>query len=641
VTTQSHTDQRPGADQSNAVNNNAASAETIGILDIVAVPIVVIDHDCTLVRFNRAATEVFPFSATDVGQRLGSITALSDVKDIENLCSQAMADEVPCRRDVRSGDRRFLLQLAPYRTFPGRIAGAVLTFTNVTALRASLEQAVYEREYTKAILNAVATPLVVLDGDLRVRSGNRAFYTLFGVAREKAHGVHLRELGQDDWKRSHLWPALVAMVPDNRDFQPLEVECDFPGTGTRTVQIDARWVSRDGAAIIVLAVRDITEHKRIEETLQNADRRKDEFLALLAHELRNPLAPIRTGLELVRVSGDTPEAVRRVRSMMERQVNQMVRLIDDLLDVSRITSGKIVLQAVPTTLTDLVQRAVEAQRYAIEAARIELTVISPSTPCVVDVDPARFVQVLSNVLHNASKFTPPGGKIRCAVEVSVGNAPPEVTITVSDTGAGISGDMLPRVFDLFAQGESATVRAHAGLGIGLALARRLIEMHKGSITAHSDGPGKGSVFTITLPISDAAAHPSIAPGHIRRVASRVVIIDDNDDAAQATAMLINELGGHARIAHDAPSGLEAVQQFEPDVVFLDIGMPAIDGYEACRQLRRLRSEKPVLIVAVTGWGQPQDKQRALEAGFDAHLTKPVDPALLTHVLGRHLTDHST
>jgi signal transduction histidine kinase/ActR/RegA family two-component response regulator len=479
--------------------------------------------------------------------------------------------------------------------------------------------------------------LVVLDGELRVQSGNRAFYVMFAVAREKVQGLPLRELGDDDWKASGLWTALTAMVPDNRDFQPLEVERDFPSVGTRTVLIDARWVARDGGPTIVLAIQDITEHKRIEERLQEADRRKDEFLALLAHELRNPLAPIRTGLELIRVSGDTPQAVRRVRSMMERQVRQMVRLIDDLMDVSRIASGKIVLQRAPTTLTDLVQSAVEAQRAAIEAAKIELTVVLPSESCVVNVDPARFVQVLSNVLHNASKFTPANGKIRCAVEMRV-HASPLAIITVADTGVGISPDMLSRVFDLFAQGEAPANRANGGLGIGLALARRLIEMHEGTITAQSDGPGQGSVFTIAIPICDAAACPSSAPSDVRRVASRVVIIDDNGDAAHTMSMLIEELGGAARIAHDAASGLEVVQQFQPDIVFLDIGMPGTDGYEACRQLRRLPSQKRVVIVAVTGWGQPQDKQRALDAGFDAHLVKPVDPSILTRVLAGNGTD---
>jgi PAS domain S-box-containing protein len=640
VTTRAPTDQRPTSDPPDSVDGGAASAEIIGILDTVTIPIVVVSRDCTLVRFNRAARDVLTFAATDLGLRLGSISALADVKDVETLCGQAMADEAPWRRDIRSADRSFILQVAPYSTAAGQIAGAVLTFTNVTAFRASIEQAVYEREYTKAILNSVATPLVVLDGELRVQSGNRAFYMLFGVAREKAQGIPLRELGNDEWKASGLWPALAAMVPDDRDFQPLEVERDFPSVGTRTVLIDARWVARHGGPTIVLAIQDITEHKRIEATLHEADRRKDEFLALLAHELRNPLAPIRTGLELIRVAGDTPQAVGRVRSMMERQVSHMVRLIDDLLDVSRIASGKIVLQPVPTTLTDLVQSAVEAHRAAIDAAKIELTVVLPSEPCVIDVDPARFVQILSNVLHNASKFTPANGKIRCAAEMSVGHALPVVIITVSDTGVGISPEMLPRVFDLFAQGEAAADRAHSGLGIGLALARRLIEMHKGTITAQSDGPGEGSVFTITIPICDAAARSSRAPGDVRRVASRVVIIDDNDDAAHAMSMLVEELGGAARIAHDAASGLDVVQQFQPDIVFLDIGMPGTDGYEACRQLRRLPSRKRVVIVAVTGWGQPQDKQRALDAGFDAHLVKPVDPAILTRVLARDGTDQS-
>jgi CheY-like chemotaxis protein len=289
-----------------------------------------------------------------------------------------------------------------------------------------------------------------------------------------------------------------------------------------------------------------------------------------------------------------------------------------------------------------VQSAVEAQRTAIEAAKIELTVELPSEPCVVDVDPARIVQVLSNVLHNASKFTPANGQIRCAAEMRARDGSPLVIITVSDTGVGISPEMLPQVFDLFAQGEAVNDRAHGGLGIGLALARRLIEMHQGTITVQSDGPGKGSLFTITIPVCDAAAaRPLTVSNEVPRFASRAVIIDDNRDAARAMSMLIEQLGGATRIAHDAASGLEAVQQFQPDIVFLDIGMPGTDGYEACRQLRRLPSQEKVVIVAVTGWGQSQDKQRALDAGFDAHLVKPVDPALLTRVLARTGIDHSS
>jgi signal transduction histidine kinase len=372
-----------------------------------------------------------------------------------------------------------------------------------------------------------------------------------------------------------------------------------------------------------------------ERQLREADARKDEFLALLAHELRNPLAPIRTGLELIRLSGDAPETVRRVRSMIERQVTLMVRLIDDLLDVSRITSGKIVLQRRPTALAELVQSAVEAQRSAIEAALIALTIQLPPQACVVDVDPARVVQVISNILHNASKFTPAGGRINLRVEVVRGPSPGEpcAAISIADTGVGIPPSLLGRIFDLFTQGDASTERAQGGLGHGLALARRLTEMHGGDIAAYSDGPGRGSEFVVRFPLSKAAAQtddPPIIVGP--RIRSRALIIDDNRDAAATMSMFVQELGGASMTAHDGGSGLEAMEAFHPDIVFMDIGMPGLDGYEVCRRIRQMPSQRHVVLVAVTGWGQAQDKRRALEAGFDAHLTKPVDPDAVAQLL---------
>jgi signal transduction histidine kinase len=370
-----------------------------------------------------------------------------------------------------------------------------------------------------------------------------------------------------------------------------------------------------------------------ERQLREADRRKDEFLALLAHELRNPLAPIRTGLELIRLSGDRPATVRRMRTMMERQVGHMVRLIDDLLDVSRITSGKIVLQRVPTPIDELIQGAIDAQRAAIDAAGLTLSVELPDRPCMVDVDPTRLVQVLSNILHNAVKFTPPRGLIRLAAETPPDSPEGLVAIAVSDTGIGISRDMLPRVFDLFVQGEHTTGPRHSGLGIGLALARRLIEMHGGSITAASGGADQGSTFTINLPISQRRAEAAREPGDVSRpLSSRVLIVDDNQDAANSMAMLVEALGGRSRAAYDAAAGLDALTEFGPDVVVLDIGMPGVDGYEMCRRIRLRPSGRHIVVIALTGWGHPQDKQRALDVGFDAHLTKPVDPAAFQELL---------
>ncbi len=373
-----------------------------------------------------------------------------------------------------------------------------------------------------------------------------------------------------------------------------------------------------------------------EERLREIDRRKDEFLAMLAHELRNPLAPIRTGLELIRLAGDTPGSVERVRSMMERQVGHMVRLIDDLLDVSRITSGTIHLQRKPTPLADLVNSAVEANRAAIDAGDIQLTVSMPDALCMLDVDPTRFVQIVSNLLHNAAKFTPPAGRIELSAEILSrdGSEDPELVLRVGDSGVGIPTEMLPRVFDLFVQGDQPAQRSPAGLGIGLALARRLVELHGGRIEARSEGADRGSEFIIRLPLRDHAIRdiPSPPSPVAAGTARRVVIIDDHEDAAETLAMLVQELGGASRTAHDGATGLQCVLDFRPDVVLLDIGMPGMDGYETCRRIRQEPSGSDVFIVALTGWGQQQDQQHARDAGFDTHLTKPADPVVLARVL---------
>jgi signal transduction histidine kinase/ActR/RegA family two-component response regulator len=389
------------------------------------------------------------------------------------------------------------------------------------------------------------------------------------------------------------------------------------------------------------AASDITERKRAEESLRaseghlrEADRRKDEFLAMLAHELRNPLAPIRTGLELIRVAGNTPAAVERVRSMMDRQIGHMVRLIDDLLDVSRITSGKIQLQREPTPLSSVVNSAIDATRSAMTAKNIELSVALPESLCVLDVDPTRFVQILSNLLHNATKFSENGGTIRVAGHVSGAdsNVPGELTLSVSDSGAGISREFLPRVFELFSQGDDAS--SQPGLGIGLALSRRLVEMHGGVIDVLSEGPGRGSEFIIRIPLSTQPPHaPATEAVGSQDVDCRVVVIDDNRDAAELMTMLVQELGGECSAAYDGKSGLQEVLTHRPDVVLLDIGMPGLDGYNTCRYIRS-ELGNDVLIVAVTGYGQSHDKEAAARAGFDAHLTKPADSSALAKLLAQ-------
>ena len=379
---------------------------------------------------------------------------------------------------------------------------------------------------------------------------------------------------------------------------------------------------------------------RVDATLEiarirrEADRRKDEFLAMLAHELRNPLAPIRTGLELIRLGGDTPAAVEQVRTVMQRQVAHMVRLIDDLLDVSRITAGKIQLQRELAPLGMMINSAVEANRSAITANRLTFDLDLPADPVWLDVDPTRFIQVISNVIHNAVKFTDRGGKVALRGELlpSADATAVDVVLTITDSGVGIAPELLPHVFDLFAQG-TATSGRQPGLGIGLALARRLIEMHGGSIAARSDGAGHGSSFEIRLPASKqplhaAASNPTTPAPRITR---RVLVIDDNADAADLLAKHISVLGGESHTAGDGQSGIELAVGIRPHVVLIDIGMPGLDGYETCRRLRDALGDS-VMLVAVSGWGQQQDKTRAMGAGFDAHLTKPADPDAVATLL---------
>ncbi|WP_437672263.1 PAS domain S-box protein [Sorangium sp. So ce131] len=381
--------------------------------------------------------------------------------------------------------------------------------------------------------------------------------------------------------------------------------------------------------------RNITARRRAEEALKEADRRKDEFLAILAHELRNPLAPIRTGLQtLKRVPADGPEAERTL-AIMERQLAHMVRLIDDLLDVSRITRGKIDLRKERIDLETVIENAVEASRPLIEAGRHQLSVALPDEPLWLDADLTRLAQVVSNLINNAAKYTPDGGRI----DVSVRREEREALVVVKDSGVGISGEMLPRVFEMFAQANRTLERAHGGLGIGLTLVHRLVEMHGGTVQVESEGPNRGSTFTARLPLLDAPAParaeaPENGRAEAKVAGKRVLVVDDNRDGAETLALLLEIFGHDTQIAYDGPGALEAVQTFRPDVAFLDIGLPGFSGYEVARRLREDPALRSTVLVALTGWGAEEYRQKSREAGFDFHLTKPVEAAQVNAILSR-------
>lgn len=376
------------------------------------------------------------------------------------------------------------------------------------------------------------------------------------------------------------------------------------------------------------------ERVRSMEALREADRRKSEFLATLAHELRNPLAPIRNALELLRLSGDKPAMLERVRGTMERQVDQMVHLINDLLDIARISSGKMVLQIERVDMQSVIASAVETSLPLIEAGGHELALDLPDAAIWVDVDTVRLSQVLSNLLSNASKYTPQHGRIGISARIS-GDA---VVIDVSDTGIGIATHDLERVFDMFSQAPHSIGISKGGLGIGLSLVRRLVSLHGGSVSASSAGAGHGSTFTIRLPCMSAApAGTPVSVAEPRGVAAnavqlRILVADDNADAADTLSLVLREKGHEVHVAYGGEDAVRMGTSIVPDLVFLDLGMPHIDGYETARALRALPALAEARLVALTGWGAQEDRARTRAAGFDAHLLKPAMPEALDAVL---------
>jgi len=381
--------------------------------------------------------------------------------------------------------------------------------------------------------------------------------------------------------------------------------------------------------------RDLSERKRLEDALVKADRRKDEFLAVLAHELRNPLAPIRTAVDTMWLRPMNDEVLQQCRDIIGRQVEQLTRLVNDLMDVSRITRGTITLQREPLDIAEVVRRAVETHRPLLDASRHDLVIELPAEPLIVQGDMTRLSEAVGNLLNNAAKYTEQRGRIMIRVERATAGR--EVRVCVKDNGMGIPPEMMPRVFEMFAQIDLTLHRSQGGLGIGLALVRELAEMHGGRIEAFSDGLGKGSEFVLTLPLRADLRAPEpaqrVAIPHQAAGATRILVVDDNRDAAQSLVAMLRLMGAEVQEAHDGPQALRLAESFRPEVVLLDIGMPGMSGLEVARRMRALPWGAGIMLVAQTGWGQEQDRERARAAGFDVHLTKPIDYTALVKLIG--------
>jgi len=598
--------------------------------------------DGTIQSWNAGAERIFGHTAQHaVGRHVSLIIPPERIAEENEIITRLMAGERIEHFETerqRADGRRLLVSLtiSPIRDDAGQVVGASKIARDVTDRK--LAEAERQKFVTLVEHSTDFIGMADLDG------------LPFFVNRAGLEMVGLENL--DEARRT---PVASFFFPEDRsrvmdEFFPAVLQ---EGHGEIDIRFrhfktgEARWMAykvltlpdEAGRPIAIATVsQDVTERRRLEDNLRtlaadlsDADRRKNEFLAMLAHELRNPLAPISNAARALRLGGRDEHAVRSASEMLERQVAQMSRLVDDLLDMSRITRGRIELRRERIELAPIVNQAVEAARAQYRSMNHELTVTLPTQPVYLYADPARLAQVFGNLLNNACKFTDRGGRVSLTVE-RVGD---DVTVRIRDNGIGIAAEHLPRLFTMFGQIDTSLERSRDGLGIGLTLVKTLVELHGGSIGVHSDGPGRGSEFTIRLPLmSDRAAAPArhtmttstAAPGR------RILIVDDNEDGAESLAMLL-EFGGHeTHLAHDGQQAIAAAERLRPDAMLLDIGLPGLNGYEVCRRIRNEPWGKNVMMVALTGWGQEEDRLRSNEAGFDAHMVKPVDHELLSRLL---------
>jgi PAS domain S-box-containing protein len=514
--------------------------------------------------------------------------------------------------------------------------GRLLGFSKITrdlSERKQNEEALRhsEERFRLLVEGVVDYAIYMLDPDGVISSWNAGAQRIKGYAREEVLGRHVSHFYTDEDKRAgRPWAELAVARREGRaEDEGWRVRKDGERFWARVV-VTALYDPEGRLRGFAKVTQDLTQRRHIQD-LEKAARNVNEFIAMLAHELRNPLAPIRTAVQVMAQLPPGDPGHDAMRRTIERQGDQLARIVDDLLDITRVTRGAFTLERAPLEIAEAVRRAAETALPEIEARRHRLELDVPEG-LRVEGDLHRLTQLLANLLNNAARYTPEGGRIF----VSARAEDASIVVRVRDTGRGIAPSLIGRVFDMFVQGRPPLERVGGGLGVGLALARRIAELHHGTLDAQSAGEGLGAELTLRLPaLQDAgvateapraAAHPPLAP-------RRVLVVDDNEDAAASLALLLQSLGHETAVAKDGAEALRLAQEFRPDIVLLDIGMPGMDGYEVARRLRDLRGGRPVRVVAITGWGQEADRERSRQAGFDLHLVKPLDPQDLAQALG--------
>lgn len=493
----------------------------------------------------------------------------------------------------------------------------------LNSLNCELEHA---RNYAQAIVETAREALVVLDTDLRIVRTNTAFQKTFKLSHRETVGCLFFELDNQQWDIPVLRKLLSEVLPQDQAFENCEITSDFPLIGKKTMMLNGKHLEWDKQTLILLAIEDVSEFKAVQDELKEAAKRKDEFLAMLAHELRNPLAPIRNALEIWQRGDAGAEAECQAQRIMDRQLRKETRLIDDLLDIARITQGSIVLKEELVDLRQIVTQAVEGTRHLYLARNHKLeTKLSPKE-IIIRGDTVRLEQIVSNLLTNAAKYTEPGGHI--LVKLTIDEA--QAVLRVIDNGIGIDAEMLLKIFDLFVQADVSLERSQGGLGIGLTLVRRLVESQGGSIEASSHGVNQGTEFVVRFPIASRASLAETSPPKESLTENqpvtprRILVVDDNQDSANTCALLLQLDGHDAKAVYEGAAALAIVCEFKPDVILMDIGLPGMDGYQVARRIREMPQLHNVLLIAVSGYSPAEEHSRSQGACFDHHLMKPVD-----------------
>jgi PAS domain S-box-containing protein len=591
-----------------------------------------LDAEGRILRANRAELALLGYPASEyIGRPMADFHV--DRPAAEAMLARLARGEAlrdhPAQLRCRDGSLRHVLINASARWDGPRLVHSRCVVLDVTERR----QADAVRSLLAAVVESTEDAVITKTLDGVVLSWNAGAAAMFGYAAEEMVGRSINRLIPE--QRRDEERAILDRVKRAQRVEPFETERVARDGRHIDVSLTLSPIRGEDGAIIGASsiARDIGRRKALEQSLRDSDRRKDEFLAVLAHELRNPLAPIRSGVAALRLALPDDATLRHVGGIIERQVRQMSRLLDDLLDVSRITHNKLELRLEPLTLQAVIESALETSRPLLEGAGQTVSVSAPAAPVPIVADAMRMAQVFANLVSNASKYSHAGSSIRIGVALDGG----DVAVSVSDDGIGIAAEALPTIFDVFSQVSQSRTRAQGGVGIGLSLVKGLVELHGGRVSARSAGLEQGSTFTVRLPLARVPASGISERGEpltAEPLGRRVVVADDSRDGADSLALVVSAFGCEVRTAYDGAEAVHLVDGFRPHVIFLDLGMPGMDGLEAARRIRALPFGKEPLLVAVTGWGQERDRRQTTEAGFDAHVVKPADPFALRALIAR-------